>query len=153
MTIELVRVRREQGKTNHRVGLPEERNFGNEFIFAASRSSGPGGQNVNKVSTKVELRISIPGSALLTVEEKELIRSHLKNKINDEGFLILVSQSERTQLKNKEKCIEKFYTLLRKTLAPKKKRRISRPTAAAKEKRLEEKRIVSEKKSRRKEVR
>jgi ribosome-associated protein len=128
------------------------RDFSREFLFSASRSSGPGGQNVNKVSTKVELRFDVPHSILLTEEEKEILLIRLQKKINSEGFLIVVSQSERTQLKNKEKTIEKFYGLLKKSLTPKKKRRRTMPNAAAKEKRLEEKRILAEKKSRRKEV-
>ncbi len=128
------------------------RDFSNEFIFNASRSSGPGGQNVNKVNTKVELRFNIPESSLLSAEEKEILLNLLKKKISSDGFLIIVSQSERSQLKNKEKTIEKFYTLLKKSLTPKKKRKPTKPGTAAKEKRLEEKRILSEKKTRRKEV-
>jgi len=126
------------------------RDFTREFLFSASRSSGPGGQNVNKVSTKVELRFDIPHSDLLTEEEKQKLITILQNKINSQGFLILVSQSERTQLKNKEKVTEKFYALLKKSLTPKKKRRPTRPSAAAKEKRLEDKKLNAEKKSRRK---
>ena len=128
------------------------RNFSREFLFSASRSSGPGGQNVNKVSTKVELRFDIPHSILLKEEEKEILLIQLQKKINSEGILIIVSQSERSQLKNKEKTIEKFYALLKKSLTPKKKRKPTKPNAAAKEKRLEEKRINAEKKVRRKEV-
>ena len=128
------------------------RGFSREFLFSASRSSGPGGQNVNKVSTKVELRFNIPHSILLKEEEKELLLIQLQKKINSEGILIIVSQSERSQLKNKEKTIEKFYALLKKSLTPKKKRKPTKPNAAAKEKRLEEKRINAEKKVRRKEV-
>jgi ribosome-associated protein len=124
--------------------------FSREFIFSASRSSGPGGQNVNKVSTKVELRFDVPHSNLLSEEEKEILLIRLQKKINSEGFLIIVSQSERSQLKNKEKTIEKFYALLKKSLTPKKKRRPTRPTAAAKERRLEEKKMKAEKKERRK---
>ena len=124
--------------------------FSREFIFSASRSSGPGGQNVNKVSTKVELRFDIPHSDLLSEEEKEMLILKLQKKINSEGYLIIVSQSERTQLKNKEKTIEKFYSLVTKALTPVKKRKRTRPGAAAKEKRLEEKKMNSEKKARRK---
>jgi ribosome-associated protein len=126
------------------------RDFPKEFIFNASRSSGPGGQNVNKVSTKVELRFDIPHSNLLSEEEKVILQNLLVKKINSEGILIIVSQSERSQLKNKEKTIEKFYTLLKKSLTPKKKRKPTRPSAASKEKRLEEKKINAEKKARRK---
>jgi len=125
------------------------RDFTRELLFSASRSSGPGGQNVNKVSTKVELRFDIPHSYLLSEEEKLKLISLLQNKINSEGYLILVSQSERTQLKNKEKVTEKFYALLKKSLTPKKKRKPTRPSIASKEKRLEDKKLNAEKKSRR----
>ncbi len=126
------------------------RDFSREFIFSASRSSGPGGQNVNKVSTKVELRFDIQNSKILTKEEKDILLNSLPKKINAEGFLIIVSQNERSQMKNKEKTIEKFYALLKKSLTPKKKRKPTKPNAAAKEKRLEEKKLNAEKKERRK---
>jgi ribosome-associated protein len=132
------------------VDILSGRDFTKEFLFSASRSSGPGGQNVNKVSTKVELRFDVPHSTLLTDEEKDTLLNRLQKKISSEGFLIIVSQSERSQLKNKEKTIEKFYALIKNSLTPKKKRKPIRPSVAAKEKRLEEKRIVSEKKARRK---
>jgi ribosome-associated protein len=128
------------------------RDFSPEFIFTASRSSGPGGQNVNKVSSRVELRFDVKGSALLTPDEKEIILLRLAKKINSEGELILVAQTDRSQLKNKEKAIEKFYAILDKALTPVKERNPTRPSQAAKEKRLEEKQIQSEKKERRKKV-
>jgi len=126
------------------------RDFLPEISFSASRSSGPGGQHVNKVSTKVELRFRVLDSTLLTPEEKELILEKLVKRINQEDELVLVSQSERTQLKNKEKVVEKFYDLLTKALKPRKKRKPTRPSAESKEKRLEEKRLQAEKKERRK---
>jgi ribosome-associated protein len=120
-----------------------ERDFKREFEFSSSRSSGPGGQNVNKVSTRVELRFNIQKSALLDDTEKQTIFERLSNKINLNGELIIVSQSERSQLRNKEKAIDRFYQMLSKALMPKKKRLKTFPTQASKEKRLEEKRIQS----------
>lgn len=124
--------------------------FDSEIVFSASRSSGPGGQNVNKVNTKVELRFNIPNSNLLSDSEKEILLEKLKNKINKEGDLILVSQEERSQIKNKEKVLQKFYELINEALTPPKKRKPTKPSKARKEKRLEEKKITSEKKSQRK---
>jgi ribosome-associated protein len=115
----------------------KKRNFENEFIYSTSRSSGPGGQNVNKVSTKVELRFNLSLTSLLTTEEKEMILRKLKNKINKESEIILVSQSERTQLMNKISVTEKFYDLVSKALTKQKKRRSTIPTFASKIKRLE----------------
>jgi ribosome-associated protein len=130
----------------------KDRDFSPEFIFSASRSSGPGGQNVNKVSTKVELRFHIMNSVLLSAEEKNLLSEKLVNRITNDGELVLVSQSERSQLKNKEAVIEKFYRLVTKALTPRKKRKITRPPAESIEKRLEEKRIRAERKEKRKKI-
>ena len=131
------------------VMVMEKRDFTVELHFSASRSSGPGGQHVNKVSTKMELRFHIASSALLSDEEKELIAEKLANRINAAGELVLVSQSERSQIQNKEKVTEKFYTLLLRALTPRKKRKPTRPTRISKEERLEVKKQQSEKKERR----
>jgi ribosome-associated protein len=124
--------------------------FSNELYFSASRSSGPGGQNVNKVNTRVELRFNIPFSSLLSDEEKSLLLEKLANRINSDGELILVSQTERSQMKNKKKVIEKFYSLLIRALTPRKKRKPSKPSQASIEERLETKHKQAEKKERRK---
>jgi ribosome-associated protein len=130
----------------------QNRDFSPEFNFTATRSSGPGGQNVNKVSTRVELRFNVKESSLLTSEEKEIILVKLVKKINAAGELILVAQNDRSQLKNKENVIAKFYMLLIKALTPVKNRKPTKPSRAAKEKRLEEKQIQSEKKVLRKKL-
>ena len=122
----------------------------NEFRFATSRSSGPGGQNVNKVNTRVELRMNIPGSASLTETEKERILDILKNRITGDGDLFIVSQSERTQLQNRKKVEELLFRLLSKALTIKPARKATRPTFASKTKRLEGKRKRSAVKSLRK---
>ena len=118
----------------------QSRNFEKEFVFSTSRSSGPGGQNVNKVSTKVELRFNLVFTESFTEEEKELLFRKLKNKITKDGEIVLVSQSERTQLMNKIVVIEKFYDTVSQSLTIQKKRRATRPTLSSKIKRLEKKR-------------
>ena len=117
-----------------------------ELTFSYSRSSGPGGQNVNKVSTKVEVRFNVAASSVLSENEKSLILEKLANRIASGGELIIVCQSERTQGGNKEKVVEKFLELIKKALTPRKKRKPTKPSLAAREKRLEEKRLISEKK-------
>jgi ribosome-associated protein len=121
-----------------------ERKLDDELVLITSRSSGPGGQNVNKVNTKVELHFNIQRSVRLSDHEKQLISVELKNKINRNGELILMSQSERSQLENKKRVIKKFYDLLSKALTVKKIRYQTRPTSGSKEKRIEEKKKRSE---------
>ena len=119
----------------------KSRNFEKEFIFSTSRSSGPGGQNVNKVGTKVELRFSLSSTSVFSEEEKQMIFTKLKNKITKDGEIVLVSQSERSQLMNKIVVTEKFYDLISQALTVQKKRRSTKPTLSSKIKRLEGKRV------------
>lgn len=120
-----------------------KRNFESELIYSASRSSGPGGQNVNKVSTKVELRFNLATTSLFTDYEKDLICIKLKKKINKDMELVLVSQQERTQLKNKILVSEKFFELIAKSLTLPLKRKPTRPTLNSKIRRLDSKRMRS----------
>jgi ribosome-associated protein len=122
-----------------------------EIKFKTARSGGKGGQNVNKVETMVEGYWDVAASALFTDEEKERIKVNLVNKINAEGFLLIKSQEERTQLANKAIVITKMNALLQKALHVAKKRKATKPSKASKIKRLEGKKLNSAiKQSRRK---
>jgi len=123
------------------INIPD---LSSEFQFLTSRSSGPGGQNVNKVNSKVELRFDIPNSYLLTDEQKETLLKKLATKITSEGLLSVVSQRDRSQLANKEDAIEKLYLLISKALKPAIRRKKTKPTKTSVEKRLTGKRIKSE---------
>lgn len=121
-----------------------------EIKFLSSRSGGPGGQNVNKVNTKVELRFNVMKSLFLSDIEKDKILILLKKRINSEGELFITSQSERTQLLNKKKAEEKFFMLVASALTEKRKRKSTVPTRASKEERLSAKKIRSSTKKLRK---
>lgn len=127
---------------------PEDLN--QEVIFVASRSSGPGGQNVNKVNTRMELRFDVVNSAMLSEEEKQRILEKLKNRISNEGILIVASQRSRSQLKNKEAALSRFHQLIARALTPETKRKTTKPPPSVDKKRLEEKQKQSEKKQWRK---
>jgi len=120
-----------------------------ELQFKAIRSSGPGGQHANKVSSKVELSFHIESSAGLTERQKKRALLKLGNKISKEGNLILQCDESRSQHKNKELVTKRFYKLLEKSLMVPKARKKSRPTRSSIEKRLKSKKLASLKKTNR----
>ena len=126
------------------------RNFSSEFVIKATRSSGKGGQNVNKVSSKIELSFNLPLSVLLTESEKVILAEKWINRLSQEGTLRIICQEDRSQLKNKEIAIRKFYGLLKRSLLKPKKRLPTKPTKAIKEARLKDKKLVADKKQNRK---
>jgi len=117
-----------------------------EVTFTASRSGGPGGQNVNKVSSKVTLAFDLRGSAALSDDQKRRIAERLATRINNDGILQVVSQRTRSQDMNRVDAIARFSELLRQTLTPRRARVKTRVSKTAKEQRLQEKRKHSVKK-------
>jgi ribosome-associated protein len=121
-----------------------------ELEFRTSRSGGPGGQNVNKLETKVELLFDVVHSPSLTERQREIVLSNLKSKLEADGILRIVSQESRSQWKNKQEAIEKFAEVLRRALRVKKKRIKTMPTLASKEERVRRKKRIAAKKVMRK---
>jgi ribosome-associated protein len=120
-----------------------------ELSFRFSRSGGPGGQHAQKTSTRVELRFDVANSPSLTDAQRSQVLKRLSGYVDSAGVLHLVSQSERSQARNREEVVSRFEALLRKALKRRKRRKPTRPPAAAEEDRLQEKRHRSQlKKSR-----
>ena len=107
-----------------------------EIIFRFIRSSGPGGQHVNTSATRVELLFDVKQSPSLNDTERQRLLISLRNLIDQKGVLHLESQSTRSQLQNRRDVIQRFQTLLRQALKPRRTRKATRPTAAARKARL-----------------
>lgn len=121
-----------------------------ELQFKAVRSSGAGGQHVNKVSSKVELSFDIPNSVSISEEEKELLLKTLSSRVTKNGVLQLSSSESRSQHSNKEIVIKRFFEIVNVGLIRPKKRKPTRTSKNQKEKRLENKQKLSFKKNLRK---
>lgn len=123
-----------------------------ELKFKASRSSGAGGQHVNKVSSKIELIFDLPNSNEFTKDEKELLLKALRTKLTKENILLLQCDESRSQHKNKEIVIKRFLLLITGGLKVPKKRKATKPSKASIQKRLEKKKQQAYKKTLRKRV-
>jgi len=120
--------------------------FGKELLFSTSRSDGPGGQNVNKVNSKVTLKFDVPSSQVLTPAEKDIILAKLATRLTREGTLVLTAQESRSQLQNKETVVLKFEKLLAKAFEKKKVRKATKPSKFSVHDRIQKKKQNAEKK-------
>ena len=133
---------------NDEVSIPRA-----ELSFRFSRSSGPGGQHVQKSSTQVELLFDVAHSPSLSDEQRARVLKRLANYSDAEGVLHLVAQSERSQHRNREEVVARFEALMRQALKRRKRRKPTRPTAASQERRLKQKKRRGETKKGRGSVR
>ena len=120
---------------NRNLSIPQE-----ELVFRVSRSGGPGGQHVNKVSTRVTLRFDVPGSPSLTERQRRRIQRRLASRIGRDGVLRVVCGRQRSQAANRREATERFAELIRQALLPEKRRVATRVPQAEKRRRVEEKR-------------
>jgi ribosome-associated protein len=120
--------------------------LGKELIFSASRSDGPGGQNVNKVNSKITLKFDVAQSEVLIQEEKDILFKKLASRLTKDGVLVLMAQDKRSQLQNKEAVILKLEKLLAKAFEKRKVRKATKPSKGSIEGRIKKKKQHSEKK-------
>lgn len=138
--------KRAVGAGSHAMRTIDAKLLNHELEYTASRSDGPGGQHVNKVSSRITLRFNVPMSQLLTDEEKVLLLKKLANRLTKDGVLILSSQTYRSQLQNKMDVEAKLNGLLLVALSVEKTRKRTQPTKSSREKRKFSKMLSSEKK-------
>jgi len=117
-----------------------------ELVYSASRSDGPGGQNVNKVNSKVTLRFDVKNSQVLTEDEKSIVFKRLGSRLSKERILILTAQESRSQMQNKEAVMLKLEKILAKAFEKKKVRKATKPSKNAVQDRIKKKKQVGEKK-------
>ncbi|MEP2667929.1 MAG: alternative ribosome rescue aminoacyl-tRNA hydrolase ArfB [Cyclobacteriaceae bacterium] len=129
-----------QEKTPHIEDIKEE------LIFTTSRSGGPGGQNVNKVNSKVILKWDVANSNQINENQKTIIFNKLKSRLTKDRVLVLQEQESRSQLVNREEVLKKLSALLKKAFVVKKKRKPTKPTKTSIQKRVKEKKLKGEKK-------
>lgn len=129
--------------------MTRDQRLTNEMTFRTSRSSGKGGQNVNKVETRVEALFDVASSEELTEPEKQLVLLRLRNRISKEGILAVDCQESRSQVRNRQMALEQMLQLIRKALVVRKRRIATGMSEGAKRQRVNEKRQLGEKKARR----
>jgi ribosome-associated protein len=134
------------------IDIPRAEQLFPELEFSASRSSGPGGQNVNKVNSKITLRWDVVHSQLLLPDQKEKVLQKLSHQLTKEGILMLTSQEKRSQLENKQEAVFKLNKLLISAFTIRKPRKKTKPSKSSKNARIKEKKQHSEKKQWRQKV-
>lgn len=132
---------------NNKIQIPQ-----NELVFKASRSSGPGGQNVNKLNTKISAEVDIANCSFLTDEQKTIVLRKLAARLTKDNRLIVESQKFRSQKANRDSAVEKLERIIENALKKPKKRRLTKPTKTSVEKRLKSKKLKSLLKQQRRKV-